>query len=181
MEGKQIGCIVLLALVVTGVGITVSAVTTYNGLIATRLEAENSWTHIQIQFERKIELIPQLVAVVENYTTYESETLTAITELRTQWLNLNNSPSEQANISSQLNMEFNTLFVAIQENYPTLYADILYQALFDEITGTENRITQAKLDYNDAVTAYNTALLQFPGNLWGGMFGLTPMQLYAGA
>jgi len=78
-------------------------------------------------------------------------------------------------------MEFNTLFVAIQENYPTLYADILYQSLFDEITGTENRITQAKLDYNDAVTTYNTALLQFPGSLWGGIFGLTPMLLYAGA
>ncbi|TFG31119.1 LemA family protein [Candidatus Thorarchaeota archaeon] len=181
MEGKQIVCIVVLGLVIVGVGVAVSSITTYNGLVAAKLEAENDWTHIQIQFERKIELIPQLVEIVENYTEYEQETLTAITELRTQWLNLNGSPSDQANISSQLNVEFNTLFVAIQENYPTLYADVLYQELFDEITGTENRITQAKLDYNDAVTAYNTALMQFPGNIWGGMFGLTPMQLYAGA
>jgi LemA protein len=116
--------------------------------------------------------------VVENYTEYEQETLSLITSLRTQWLNLNGSPSEQANISSQLNVALNTLFVAIQENYPTLYASTLYLSLFDEITGTENRIAMAKLDYNDAVTAYNTNLATFPGNWVGGMFGLSPMTLY---
>jgi len=181
MEVKQIVCIAVLGIVIVGVGISASMIFTYNGLVASKIEAENDWTHIQIQFERKIDLIPQLVATVENYTAYEAETLTAITELRTQWLNLNSSPSAQANISSQLNMEFNSLFVAIQENYPTLYASTLYQYLFDEITGTENRITQAKLDYNDAVTAYNTQIAQFPGNIVAGMFGLSPMQLYAGA
>ncbi|MHA2212906.1 MAG: LemA family protein, partial [Candidatus Thorarchaeota archaeon] len=83
-----------------------------------------------------------------------------------------------ANVSSQLNLAFSTLFVAIQENYPTLYASTLYIGLFDEITGTENRITQAKLDYNDAVAAYNTGIATFPGNLVSGMFGLAPLQFY---
>lgn len=179
MEVKQIACIVILGLVIIGAGVSASIILTYNDLVATQNEAKNSWTHIQIQYERKIELIPQLVSAVENYTIYEAETLTAITELRTQWLTLNNSPSEQANISSQLNVEFNTLFVAVQENYPTLYASTLYQDLLDEITGTENRITQAKLDYNDAVTEYNTKLGQFPGNIVAGMFGFQPMILYA--
>ena len=137
-----------------------------------------TWSAISIQFERKIELIPQLVIVVENYTAYEQETLALITQLRTQWLNLNASPTEQANVSTQLNLALSSLFVAISEDYPTLYADILYQELFDEITGTENRITMAKLDYNDAVTAYNTRLATFPGNLVGGLFGLIPMPLY---
>ena len=179
MQGRQVVCVVLLVVVVVGVGFGAVTIMTYNDLVTARLAAENDWTHIQIQFERKLDLIPQLVEVVENYTEYEQETLTLITELRTQWLSLNGTPSEQANISSQLNMAFNTLFVAIQENYPTLYADLLYQELFDEITGTENRITQAKLDYNDAVTAYNTKLATFPGNLIGGMFGMQPMILYA--
>jgi LemA protein len=178
METKQIACISVLALVIVGVGFSVAVIITYNDLVTYKLEAENDWTHIQIQFERKIDLIPQLVNIVENYTAYEQETLTMITTLRTQWLNLNNSPSEQANISSQLNVAFNTLFLSIQENYPTLYASSLYQDLFDEITGTENRITQAKLDYNDAVTAYNTRLASFPGNFVSSMFGLTPLQLY---
>ena len=179
MQGRSIGCIVLLVVVVVGVGFGAMTIMTYNDLVTAKLEAENTWTHIQIQFERKLELIPQLIEIVENYTEYEQETLTMITELRTQWLSLNGTPSEQANISSQLNMAFNTLFVAIQENYPTLYADILYQELFDEITGTENRITQAKLDYNDDVTTYNTKLATFPGNMIVGMFGLEPMILYA--
>jgi LemA protein len=180
MDGKQILCIVVLGVVLVGGGVAIMTVTTYNNLIATRLQAENKWSAIQIQYERKIELIPQLVSLVENYTEYEQETLALITTLRTQWLNLNGSPTEQANVSTQLNLALTSLFVAISESYPTLYADILYQELFDEITGTENRIAMAKLDYNDAVTAYNTALLQFPGNIVAPMFGLQTMQLYGG-
>ena len=176
MNRNQITCIVLLALVLTGLG--AFTILTYNGLVSSKLAADNKWAAIQVQYERKIELIPQLVDLVENYTEYEEDTLTAITELRTQWLNLNGSPTEQANVSTQLNLALNTLFVAISENYPTLYASTLYQDLFDEITGTENRITMAKLDYNDAVTAYNTALQTFPGNVIGGMFGLETMPLY---
>lgn len=178
MQRNQLACFALVGLLVVGVGFTVLTITTYNGLVGSKLQAENKWNAIQIQYERKIELIPQLVDLVENYTSFEQETLELITTLRTQWLNLNGSPSEQANVSSELNTALTTLFVAISENYPTLYSSVLYQDLFDEITGTENRITMAKLDYNDAVTAYNTALAQFPGNIIGSMFGLQPMILY---
>ncbi|TFG33566.1 LemA family protein [Candidatus Thorarchaeota archaeon] len=179
MEVKQIACIVVLGIAIVGVGFSATLIMTYNDLVAAQNDAKNMWTHIQIQYELKIALIPQLIDVVENYTSFEQETLTRITELRTQWLNLNNSPSEQANISSQLNIEFDVLFIAIQEDYPTLYASELYQDLFVEITSTENKIAMAKLDYNDAVTAYNTKLAQFPGNIVAGMFGLQPMILYA--
>ncbi|NHJ14685.1 MAG: LemA family protein [Candidatus Thorarchaeota archaeon] len=178
MSSNQKGCIAIAILLIVGVGFGATVVLTYNNLMTTKIQAEQKWYDIQVQFERKIELIPQLVAVVENYTAYEAETLATITELRTQWLNLNQSPSEQANVSSQITLELNSLFVAIQENYPTLYADVLYQGLFDEITGTENRITQAKLDYNEAVTEYNTAIALFPGNVVAGMFSLQPMQFY---
>lgn len=180
MDSRQVGCIALIGLLIVGGGVLVLTLTGYNDIIAHKLEAENKWSAIQIQFERKVELIPQLVTVVENYTTFEAETLARITALRTQWLDLNSSPSDQANISTQLNIELNSLFVAIQESYPTLYASTLYIGLFDEITGTENRITQAKLDYNDAVTAYNTMIAQFPGALIAGWYGLAPMNLYAG-
>ena len=178
MQRNQLVCFALVGLLLVGGGFTVMTITTYNGLVASKLQAENKWSAIQIQYERKIELIPQLVDLVENYTEYEQETLELIVTLRTQWLNLNGSPSEQANVSSELNDALTTLFVAISESYPTLYASVLYQELFDEITGTENRITMAKLDYNDAVTAYNTQLAQFPGNIVGSMFGLQPMTLY---
>lgn len=180
MEGKQIACIAILAVVIVGVGFGATVIVTYNDCVTAKLQAENEWARIYVEFERKVELIPQLVDVVENYTAFEQETLTLITALRTQWLSLNGSPSEQANISSQLNLAFNTLFVAIEENYPLLQADTLYLGLFDEITGAENRITMAKLDYNDAVTAYNTKIATFPGFLVAGMFGLEPMNLYGG-
>lgn len=85
-----------------------------------------------------------------------------------------------SSVSSQLNVALNTLFVAISENYPTLYASVLYQELFDEVVGAENRVTMAQLDYNDAVTEYNTALATFLGGMVGGVFGLAPMQLYSG-
>jgi LemA protein len=178
LNGRQVSSIILVVLIVVGVGSAAAIILTHNDIIGYKLEAENKWSAIKIQFERKVELIPQLVATVENYTSYEQETLALITALRTQWLNLNGSPSSQANVSTQLNLALNTLFVAISENYPTLYASTLYQGLFDEITGTENRITQAKLDYNDAVTAYNTQIARIPGNIVAGMFGLTPMTLY---
>ncbi len=174
MSQRSVGCIALVLLVIGGVGIGGMMILTYNGLVAARIDAEQKWSDIQVQFERKIELIPQLIEVTESYGDYEQETLTLLTELRTQWLNLNQSPSEQANVSSQITLALNSLFVAIQENYPTLYADVLYQSLFDEITGTENRITQAKLDYNEAVAAYNTAIATFPGLL----FGMLPMSFY---
>ena len=91
MNKQQIVCIVIIGLVIVGVGIVATIIMTYNNLVTTKLEAENKWATISIQFERKIELIPQLTTLVENYTEYEQETLTLITELRTQWLNLNTS------------------------------------------------------------------------------------------
>jgi LemA protein len=179
IDKRQIICVVLLILVIVSVGFAATIILTYNDLVASRLQAENKWASVRVQFERKVDLIPQLVEVVENYTEYEQETLALLVELRTQWLNSNGSPSVQANISTQIDTAIQSLFVAIAENYPDLEADTLYIGLFDEITGTENRITMAKLDYNDAVTAYNTKLAMFPGNWIGGMFGMIPMELYS--
>jgi LemA protein len=172
--------ITILAIVIVGCLAAGSlSVITYNGLVTTRATAENRWATIKVQFERKIDLIPQLITVVENYTAFEQETLALITNLRTQWLQLNGSVNEQVNASSQLNTALSTLFLAVSERYPTLQASLLYQNLFDEITGTENRITQSKLDFNDAVTRFNVALNTFPGNIVGAVAGFTSLNLYA--
>jgi LemA protein len=177
MRSQQLVLIVVVVVIVGIVGVL--SITTYNNLTTTKVHAENKWATIKVEFERKIDLIPQLITVVENYTAYEQETLSLIVTLRTQWLQLNGSVSEQVNVSSQLNTALNTLFVAIAENYPTLQASVLYQNLFDEIAGTENRITQAKLDFNDAVTRYNLMTQTFPGNVFAPLFGFSPMNLYA--
>jgi LemA protein len=171
--------IIFVIIVIIGGVLGGLSILTYNNLATTKVHAEKNWATVKVQFERKIDLIPQLITIVENYTTYEQETLALIVTLRTRWLELNGSVNAQVNVSSQLNTALNTLFVAISENYPTLQASILYQNLFDEITGTENRITQAKLDFNDAVTQYNVMLATFPGNMFGALFGFSPMNLYA--
>jgi LemA protein len=179
MQRKGLGITIVVIVIVGGLIAGSLFAVTYNGLVTAKASAENKWATIKVQFERKIDLIPQLITVVENYTTFEQETLALITTLRTQWLQLNGSVNQQVNVSSQLNTAFHTLFLAVSERYPTLQASLLYQNLFDEITGTENRITQSKLDFNDAVTSFNVALTTFPGNLVGAVAGFTPLTLYA--
>ncbi len=178
MNSKGTIIAVLVVIIVGAAVFGAVTILTYNNLVSAELQAENKWNAIKIQFERKIDLIPQLKDTVQKYGDYEQGTLALIIQLRTQWLNSNRSVMQQVNISTYLNQALSTLFSAVAENYPSLKADTLYQSLFDEITGTENRITMAKLDYNNMATAYNTALAGFPGNMIGPIFGLKKMPLY---
>jgi LemA protein len=122
-------------------------------------------------------LIPQVQTIVESYGAYEQDTLLQLVALRTQWMSSNDSLLQRDNISDVVTETLNQIVIAF-EAYPDLQASILYQDWLVEVAGTENRITNAKLDYNDAAAAYNIKLRSFPGNWVGGMFGFTPMDLY---
>ncbi|MFX1563582.1 MAG: LemA family protein [Promethearchaeota archaeon] len=177
---KQIALCAVLTIAIVGGSFGAIYILSYNNIVASREQARVKWNAIWVEYERKIELIPQLIEVVQNHTSFLNDLLTQIVQLRTQWLTLNGTFSEQANVSSQLNQLFNSLFLAVAEDYPDVAGDTLYQNLFDEITGTENRITQAKLDYNDAVANFNTLILMFPGNIIAASAGFTPLNYYEG-
>ena len=174
-RATQILCVGILAIVVVGAGIGVFYISTSNSLVAAKINLDTAKADIFVQYERKYDLIPQLIEVVENYTTYENATIALITQLRTQWLEVlaNQSIPTAQNVTDSLDIAVTTLLANV-EAYPLLQADTLFIGLFDEIAGTENRITNAKLDYNAAVQAFNTLILTFPGNLFASNLGLTP-------
>ncbi len=177
MEMKAvIGC-VLIGVLAIGAISGVMIIGNYNELVTLDYEAETEWSNIWIQVERKMDLIPQIQTIVESYGAYEQDTLLLLVDLRTQWMSANDSLAQRDNLSDTVTDTLNQIIIAF-EAYPDLKADILYQDWLVEVAGTENRITNAKLDYNEATAAFNIKLRSFPGNWVGGMFGFTPKDLY---
>lgn len=142
---------------------------TYNSLVTKELKVENSWADLQSQYQRRIDLIPNLVESVKGYAQFEQSTLTKITQLRTQWMTAS-SADEKISVGTQLDSEISRLLLVF-ENYPELKTVETVNNLMIQLEGTENRIAVARRDYNDAVREYNLMLRKFPSNIIAGMFG----------
>ncbi|MCX8178601.1 MAG: LemA family protein [Candidatus Aenigmarchaeota archaeon] len=142
---------------------------TYNSLVTKELKVENRWADLQAQYQRRIDLIPNLVESVKGYAQFEQSTLTKITQLRTQWMTAS-SADEKISVGTQLDSEFSRLLLVF-ENYPELKTVETVNNLMVQLEGTENRIAVARRDYNDAVRDYNLMLRKFPSNIIAGMFG----------
>ncbi len=141
----------------------------YNGLVTRKVETENSWSQIDVQLKRRYDLIPNLVETVKGYASHERETLERVTQARNMAMNAR-GVAEQAQAENMLSGALKALF-AVAEAYPELKANQNFLALQEELTATENRIGFARQHYNDVVSQYNTALLRFPTNMVGGIFG----------
>lgn len=153
--------IVILVLVVI-IGIYVVM---YNGLVQLRVHAQESWSQIDVQLQRRNDLIPNLVSTVKGYSKFEASTLAKVTELRTA---LNNVPDDdhakKMEVSNQLTGTLRTLF-AVSENYPDLKASAEYQQLMEELSNTENKIAYSWQLYNSTVAALNAKIQSFPSNI----------------
>lgn len=153
--------IVILVLVVI-IGIYVVM---YNGLVQLRVHAQESWSQIDVQLQRRNDLIPNLVSTVKGYSKFEASTLAKVTELRTA---LNNVPDDdhakKMEVSNQLTGTLRTLF-AVSENYPDLKASVEYQQLMEELSNTENKIAYSRQLYNSTVAALNAKIQSFPSNI----------------
>ena len=141
----------------------------YNNLVKLKLRVENNWSQIDIQLQRRFDLIPNLVETVKGYMTHERETFEKIAELRTSWAGAE-SVGEKASLDNQLSEALKTI-MAVSENYPDLKANQNFSELQEELRNTENKISFARQFYNDSVTLYNTQLEVFPSNLIAKMFG----------
>ena len=138
---------------------------------------DNSFSQIDVQLQRRFDLIPNLVECVKGYMGHESDVLTKVTELRTSWASAG-SVSEKVEIDNQLSGALKTI-MAVSENYPDLKANQNFAGLQQDLKDTENKISYARQFYNDAVTIYNRNLMVFPSNIIASMFHFTPATLFA--
>ena len=161
ITGITIGVVGLLVL--TGIGMTVWGVGTYNSLVEEEESVNGQWAQVQNQYQRKVDLIPQLIEQAENYMTFESSTLTNITALRSQWMNAE-TIEEKENISNALDAQVQSIIVTI-ESYPNLDSIEAVTSLMYSLEGTENRIATERMRYNEAVKDYNAHIKKFPAKI----------------
>ncbi len=151
---------------------------TYNGLVGKRNEVDNKWADVQSQYQRRLDLIPNLVKTVKGYADFEKSTLTAVIEARAKAtsINVNAENLDQATmdkINSQMgevNSTLSRLLVTV-ERYPDLKANQSFLKLQDELAGTENRIAVARDNFNEVVKVYNNATQKFPSVIFAAMLG----------
>lgn len=164
---------ILLAIILVLVLFVIGA---YNSLVQLKQRVKNAWSQIDVQLQRRFDLIPNLVESVKGYMTHESDVLAKVTQLRTSWANAQ-TVSEKAELDNQLSGALKTI-MAVSENYPDLKANQNFSELQEELRNTENKISYSRQFYNDTVTRYNTKLELFPSNIIASMFHFTAETLF---
>ena len=175
---KGLGCLAAVVVVVVILAVMVGG--SYNRLVGLSQAADAQWAQVESVYQRRADLIPNLVATVQGAANFEKSTLEAVTAARASVgkvqvnaANLPNDPQAfakfeqaQAGLSSALSR-----LMVVVERYPELKANANFQTLQTQIEGSENRITVERMRYNEVAQAYNTARLKFPTNLFASMFG----------
>ena len=165
----------LIALIII-ILLVIYIIATYNGLVSSRQKVKNSWSQMDVQLQRRFDLIPNFVETVKGYMTHESETFSKIAELRTSWAKAG-TVSEKAELNNQLSSALKTI-MAVSENYPDLKANQGFINLQNELQNTEDKISFSRQFYNDSATIYNTKLEMFPSNIIAGMFNFSAEPLF---
>ena len=156
--------------------IVIAIISMYNGLVSARVKVDNAWSQIDVQLQRRFDLIPNFVETVKGYTSHESETFEKIAQLRTSWANAG-TVAEKADLDNQLSGALKTI-MAVSESYPELKANQNFSELSEELRNTENKISFSRQFYNDTVTMYNEKLQIFPSNIIANMFNFKPRDLF---
>jgi len=176
LRRKYMWIIIIGILVVVIALVLIFIFTAYNGLVSTRQKVKNSWGHVEVQLQRRFDLLPNLVETVKGYMKHEEKTLTEIARLRTSWASAG-TMAEKAGLSNQLESTLKSI-MALSESYPELKANTGFFQLQQELGNTENKIAFSRQFYNDTVTIYNTKIEVFPSNLVAGMFGFKDEELF---
>jgi len=148
----------------------------YNSLVAGNQQVDQSWAQVESQYQRRFDLIPNLVNATKGYMKQEQTVFKDIADARTHYAGAS-SPNDKVQASNQYESAIGRLLV-VMENYPVLKSDAAVQRLTDELAGTENRINIARDRYNQQVSGWNTTIKSFPQNLLAGMFGFQPREFY---
>ena len=185
------GTIVLLSVLGALLLLVVVCVSTYNGLVSKEESVSEKWGAVESVYQRRADLIPNLVNTVKGYATHEQSTLQAVTDARSRATSINIDPAtatpEQMEAWMKAQEELSSALgrlIAISENYPDLKASQNFLALQSQLEGTENRISVERQSYNAVVKEYNVAVRRFPSNIIASMFGFekkTMFEAQAGA
>lgn len=182
---KNKGLWITIGIVVVVIIVVISS---YNGLVKKSEEAMMAWSNVETAYQRRSDLIPNLVNTVKGYAAHELETLQSVTDARTKATSVTIDPSTatpaqmEAWIAAQdeVNGALGRL-IAVAESYPDLKANENFMQLQQQLEGTENRISTERRKYNEAVREYNVAIRRFPSNIIAGMFGFEKMELFEAA
>ncbi|MBW1979663.1 MAG: LemA family protein [Deltaproteobacteria bacterium] len=173
---KWLPLLVLAALIVIPI---LMGMGTYNSLVAKQEAAKTAWSQVENQYQRRFDLIPNLVETVKGFAKQERDVLTEVTRLRSQWGearatgNIAGAQKAARGIDALLSR-----LMVVVERYPELKSNQNFLRLQDQLEGTENRISVERRRYNLAVQEYNTAIRRFPTNLFASMFGFSRMPLF---
>jgi LemA protein len=166
-----VGVLLLIVFMVFG-----SYVSARNTMVAKDQTVKSMWSEVDVQLERRADLIPNLVETVKGFTKEESSVFGDIANARAGMLNAQ-GPAAKIAANGQLDGAIGRLLL-LTENYPQLRSSEQFMRLQDELAGTENRIGVARKRYNDAIQDYNTFILQFPNSIWAGMAGFKENDAY---
>lgn len=148
----------------------------YNGLVSSDEKVNEKWANVQSAYQRRADLIPNLVETVQQYATHERDVFTAVTAARASVMAAK-TPAQLQAADNQLTSTLKTLF-AVAENYPNLKANENFLSLQDELAGTENRIKTERDIFNSAVKEMNIKVRRFPTNIIAGAFGFEKKEMF---
>lgn len=148
----------------------------YNGLVQANEGVKTQWSQVEVAYQRRFDLIPNLVNTTKGFAKQEKEVIGAIADARTRY-NGAGSVNAKVQAANQFESALSRLMVVV-ENYPTLRSSDLFRSLMVELEGTENRISVERKRYNDFAKDYNIRLRSFPTNLVAGFMGFTPAELF---
>ena len=168
--------IVLIVVIVIVVVLVIAAIALYNNLVKLRNMVDNAWAQIDVQLQRRLDLIPNLVETVKGYASHERGTLDEVTEARAAVVNAG-TPAGKMEADNMLTGALKSLF-AVAEAYPDLKANANFQQLQAELSSTEDKISYMRQSYNDTVMKYNTAIQTFPAVLFAGMMGFSQRESF---
>lgn len=176
MSGLTIALIVIVAIVII---LAIMLIGMYNNLVRMRNRVDNAWAQIDVQLQRRLDLIPNLVETVKGYAAHESGTLEAVTQARNAAMSAT-TPEARAEAENMLTGALKTLF-AVSEAYPDLKASANFLDLQAQLSETEDKISYMRQSYNDTVMKYNNGIQTFPAVIFAGMFGFKERELFEAA
>src|SRR5271165_1652988 len=165
----KIALVIVGVLVLVGLMIGGSLMTTRNELVTEHESVKSAWSQVDIVLQRRLDLIPNLVETVKGAAGHEEKVIGEVTEARAAMMGAK-TPAERIQANSQLDGALGRLLVVV-ENYPNIKANENFLRLQDELAGTENRIAVERRKYNEVVQKYNTDIALFPKNIAASMFG----------